>query len=157
MSINDLLHPSAEHIGDDEFPWARVGPDIELKVLQVRVSEGLWVIRNRFAPGVEVAPHRHTGQVFGITYSGRWGYKENDFFNTAGSYLFEPANSVHTLYTPEDNTEITDVLFVIYGANLNLDADGNVESVTDGSAVLQGYYQALEAMGIARPPVLVED
>lgn len=155
MTTTDVHHPpSAQHIGDDDFPWAQLGPDIQLKVLQVRESEGLWVIRNRFNPGVQVARHRHTGQVYASTFAGRWGYKENDFFNTAGSYLFEPANSVHTLYTPDDNTEVTDVLFVIYGANLNLDDDGNIESVTDGASVLQGYYQALEAQGVDRPNVL---
>lgn len=156
MAITDLIPPTADHIGDDDFPWATAGGGVELKVLQVRESEGLWVIRNRFAPGVEVQTHRHTGPVFGITFSGRWGYKENDFFNTAGSYLFEPANSVHTLFTPEDNEGPTDVLFVIYGANLNIDADGNIESATTGPGVLAAYRAMLEAAGETMPPVLVD-
>jgi len=50
----------------------------------------------------------------------------------AGSYIYEPANSVHTLDVPEDNEGTTNVLFVIEGALLNLDADGGIESVTDG-------------------------
>lgn len=155
MSIADLIPPSAEHIGDDDFPWATAGGGIELKVLQVREAEGLWVVRNRFAPGVEIQRHRHTGPVFGITFSGRWGYKENDFFNTAGSYLYEPANSVHTLHTPTDNTEPTDVLFVMYGMNINLDDDDNVVSITSGPNVLHGYYAMLDAQGVERPPVLI--
>lgn len=156
MSITDLIPPTAEHIGDDDFPWADTGHGIELKVLQVRESEGLWVVRNRFAPGIAVQRHRHTGPVFGITYSGRWGYKENDFYNTAGSYLYEPANSVHTLHTPDDNTEVTDVLFVMFGMNINLDDDDNIVGVTSGPGALQGYYAMLDAAGIERPPVLTD-
>ena len=51
--------------------------------------------------------------------------------NRAGSFLYEPAGSVHTLTVLEDDTH---VWFQMYGANLNLDADGNVESVFDGPA-----------------------
>ena len=42
------------------------------------------------------------------TIQGRWCYREYpDQPQTAGSYLYEPAGSVHTFYTPEDNTEDT--------------------------------------------------
>ena len=61
--------PAAVHRGDAEMPWADAGGGIELKVLMVRADEGLWVIRNRFAPGVVVQKHRHTGPVYGYTVS----------------------------------------------------------------------------------------
>ncbi len=157
MSIKDLEIPTAKHIGGDDLPWAELTDNIALKVLQVSNISGFWVIRNRFGAGVEVQTHRHTGPVFGTTWSGAWGYKESDFMNTAGSYLYEPANSVHSLYTPKDAKEDTDVTFVIYGANLNLDADGNVESVTDGPGVLQAYYAFLEEKGIACPDNILLD
>jgi hypothetical protein len=48
------------------------------------------------------------------------------------------------------------VWFTIYGANLNLDADGNVESVIDGALTLAGYYALCEAEGLPRPNVLVD-
>ena len=71
--------------------------------------------------------------------AGRWHYLEYDFYSTAGSYIYEPANSVHTLDVPEDNTEDTDVLFVIEGALLNLDPDGRVEYATPtGPAIARG-------------------
>ena len=76
--------------------------------------------------------------------------------NTAGSYLYEPAGSVHTLHSPASNTEETDVWFTIYGANLNLDADGNVETVIDAHSILF-FYKALceDQHGIADPPVIL--
>jgi len=43
------------------------------------------------------------------------------------------------------------VLFVIEGALLNLDADGGIESVTDGAAILEAYMALLEAEGKPRP------
>jgi hypothetical protein len=44
----------------------------------------------------------------------------------------------------------------MYGANLNLDADGNVESVLDGATTLEAYYMLIEAQGLPRPDVLVD-
>ncbi len=151
------IAPTAEHIGAEDLPWAQAGENIHLKILHVSEKAGFWVVQNRFGPGVEVQTHRHTGPVFGMTWAGQWGYKESDFMNTAGSYLYEPAHSVHSLYTPKDAKAETDVTFVIYGANLNLDAEGNVESVSDGPGVLQAYYALLEAQGLPRPNNILVD
>ena len=41
----------------------------------------------------------------------------------------------------------------MYGANLNL--DGNVSSVSDGTSTLALYYSLCEAAGVPRPDVLV--
>ncbi len=74
--------------------------------------------------------------------------------NRAGSYLFEPAGSLHTLTVPETNAEPTLVWFVVHGANLNLAADGRVELVVDATLVLETYLAFAEAAGHPRPPVL---
>ncbi len=39
---------------------------------------------------------------------------------------------------------MTDVWFAIRGANLNLDEEGNVESVLDAGAVLQIYWPVVK-------------
>ncbi len=70
--------------------------------------------------------------------------------NTAGSFLYEPAGSVHTLTVPADNTEPTDVFFAIWGANLNLDADGNVESIIDAGGILQALLPDVRGGGAAQ-------
>ena len=107
-------------------------------------------------PGYDVQTHKHTGPVYAFTTSGAWRYKESDFVNTAGSFLYEPAGSVHTLTVPADNTEPTEVFFAIWGANLNLDADGNVESIVDAGIVLQGYSLMCEAAGLPKPDVVLD-
>ena len=115
------------------------------------------MIRNRFVPGTTIQTHRHTGSVYAFTVSGAWHYLEGpDDVNVAGSYLFEPANSVHTLHVLDDNEGLTDVWFTINGANLNLDANGQVEYVIDAATVL-GFYRAAcaDQHGISDPAVVV--
>lgn len=131
-----------------------IGGGSLMQVLHIDVPSGLWVVRNKFEPGYEVQTHKHTGEVFAFTTSGRWKYVEYPQVNTAGSYLFEPAGSVHTLTVPADNTEVTDVWFAIQGANLNLDAEGNVESVWDAQFVRDAYFMLCEAEGKPRPNII---
>lgn len=144
--------PSAVHIGADELPFVDIGDGSKLKVLQVKEQEGLWIVENIFQAGYEVMTHKHTGPVYAYTTSGAWKYKEYDYVNRAGSFLYEPAGSVHTLQCVEDDTH---VWFQMYGSNLNLDADGNVVSVFDGAGTLAAYYMLCEAQGLPRPNVLV--
>lgn len=146
--------PAALHRGEDELPFVEFGPGQELQLLQVDLDAGFWVIRNRFQPGTMVQTHRHTGAVHAFTVSGSWKYAEYPEVNTAGSYLFEPAGSQHTLVVPDTNTEVTDVRFLIHGANLNLDAEGRVELVIDAALVLDYYRSMCEALGRPAPPVI---
>ncbi|KZX60449.1 cupin [Halioglobus sp. HI00S01] len=143
----------AVHIGADELPFIDIGDGSLLKVLQVKRGEGLWIIENIFQAGYEVEQHKHTGPVWGYTSSGAWKYKEYDYVNRTGSFLYEPAGSVHTLQCIEDNTR---VWFQMYGSNINLDADGNITSVVDGDMTLQFYLAMCEEQGLPRPNVLVE-
>ena len=145
--------PTAVHIGADELPFVDIGDGSKLKVLQVKEREGLWIVENIFQAGYEVQKHRHTGPVYGYTTSGAWKYKEYEYVNRAGSFLYEPAGSVHTLQCIEDDTR---VWFQIYGANLNLDENDNVVSVYDGALTLAAYSALCEAEGHARPNVLVD-
>lgn len=142
----------AFHLGADELPFVEVGGGNKLKVIKVDVAEGLWIVENIFQTGYAVQTHRHTGPVYAYTMSGAWRYREYDYVNRAGSFLFEPAGSVHTLECVEDDTQ---VWFQMYGVNLNLDAEGNIESVFDGPGTLEAYYALAEAEGFGRPPVLV--
>jgi len=145
--------PAAVHIGADDLPWVDIGDGSKMKVLQVRATEGLWIVQNIFSAGYTVPTHRHTGPVWGYTISGAWHYKEYEYVNRAGSFLYEPAGSTHTLECLEDETN---VWFQMYGANLNLDAEGNIESVFDGPGTLAAYYALCEAAGLPRPNVLTE-
>jgi quercetin dioxygenase-like cupin family protein len=146
--------PQALHRGESELPFVALGDGTHLQLLQVDVELGLWVIRTKFEAGVTVPTHKHTGSVFAFTISGSWKYLEYPDVNLPGSYLYEPAGSVHTLTVPAENDGLTDVWFAIYGANLNLDADGNVETVIDAGLVRDTYFALCEAEGHDRPNVI---
>jgi 2,4'-dihydroxyacetophenone dioxygenase len=142
----------AVHIGESDLPFVEIGGGNKLRVLQVKIEEGLWIVENIFQAGFAVQTHRHTGPVWGYTTSGAWKYKEYDYVNRAGSFLYEPAGSVHTLTAVEDDTR---VWFHMYGSNLNLDEDGNIDSVADGPGTLAAYIAMCEAQGFGRPNVIV--
>ena len=143
----------AVHVGKDDLPFVEIGDGNKLKVLQVKHGEGLWIVENIFQAGYEVQTHRHTGPVWGFTVSGAWKYREYDYVNRAGSYLYEPAGSVHTLQCVEDDTQ---VWFHMTGVNINLDENGEVASISDGAGTLQAYLALCEAQGFGRPDVIVE-
>ena len=144
--------PTAVHIGDEELPFVDIGNGNKLKVIQVKEREGLWIVEDIFQSGFAVQTHRHTGPVWVYTTSGAWKYKEYDYVNRAGSFLYEPAGSVHTLTCIERDTQ---VWFHMYGVNLNLGEDGSIESVADGAGALKAYLGLCEAQGFGRPNVIV--
>lgn len=149
-----LSLPEVAHLAAADLPWVTVDQGIELQLLQVDLARGLWVIRNRFQPGIKIPTHRHTGDVYGITLSGAWRYAEYDFVNRAGSLLFEPAGSVHTLTVPAENTEPTEVIFVINGSNLDVTPEGEVTMIVDAPLILELYVALCEAEGHGRPAVI---
>ena len=146
--------PAALHRGERELPFVTFMEGLDIQLLQASVENGLWVVRTRFSPGVTLPRHRHTGEVFAVTFSGSWRYLEYPEVNTAGSYLYEPAGSIHTLHVPPTNKEITDVWFAVRGANLNLDEQGNVASVWDAGYLIDVYLDLCRTAGHPRPVVI---
>ena len=86
-----MTAPEAIHLGRDDLPYIDIGDGSKLRVLQVKPKEGLWIVENIFQAGYKVETHKHTGPVWGYTRSGAWKYKEYDYVNRAGSFLYEPA------------------------------------------------------------------
>lgn len=145
--------PTAVHVGTDDVPWVEnvAFPGTMMRLLRADVREGVYVMAGRLPAGLAVGTHHHTGPVHMFTLAGSWGYREHDYVNRAGSYLYEPPDSVHTLHVPEDNTEPTQTLTIVYGTTEYLDADGHVVSVSDTRSNLRQYYESCEAAGIPRP------
>ena len=145
--------PEALHRGGDDLPFVYFADGVQFQLLQVDVEGGLWVVRIIFEHGVSIQRHKHTGEVYAVTFSGAWKYLEYpDSINTAFSYLYEPAGSIHTLTTDVPVVEgPTDVWFAIRGANLNLDSQGNVESVLDAGKILSLYRDECEKAGLPVP------
>jgi 2,4'-dihydroxyacetophenone dioxygenase len=129
-----------------------LGPGIDFQPLFLDPEIGIWALVGTFAPGVELPIHLHTGPVHGYTLTGEWIYKEYaDQPQTEGSYLYEPASSVHTFAVPETATEPAVVLFIISGANVSFTDDGRFHSVLDAVTVMKLTEQLAAAQGL--PPV----
>ncbi|MBL8772978.1 MAG: 2,4'-dihydroxyacetophenone dioxygenase family protein [Phenylobacterium sp.] len=144
------------HLGDDDMPWMEAGDGSALQLLHVDLNQGLWISKTRLPPGYQVPTHYHTGLVFAVTLEGAWYYRETpEAVNRPGSYLFEPAGSRHTLCTPADMPGRMVTWFAIYGANLNLDEQGQITSVIDARAALDLYRGYCDAMGLDRSKLIV--
>lgn len=126
-------------VNETETPWLAdaFGQGIRIKPLRLDMEAGVWVILVAFAPGSSVPLHYHTGEAEVYTLSGRWNYREYpDQPQTAGSFLYEPSGSVHTLDVPADNTEDTLMLVRVVGANVNFNDDGSFNSILDATALV---------------------
>ncbi|MCF2527778.1 2,4'-dihydroxyacetophenone dioxygenase family protein [Yinghuangia soli] len=149
--------PEAVHVGAADVPWVEntAYPGTMMRLLRADLAEGTYVMAGRLPAGLEVGTHRHLGAVHMFTLSGAWGYREHGYVNRAGSYLYEPPGSTHTLFVPADNTETTETLTIVHGVTEYLDAEGNVIGVSDAAANLRGYYESCEAAGIPRPSGII--
>lgn len=150
--------PEALHIGSEDRPFADDfgAPGVSLQLLQADVEAGTFAVRIRFAAGTQLPPHHHTGVVFAYTLAGEWSYLEypDSPSSRAGSYLYEPPGSVHTLKVADSNTGLTDVVFVITGAMLILDGAGNVAAVLNAASHARDWPKALREQGKAVPEII---
>lgn len=133
-------------IYEDSFPGV---PGIDSQPLFIDTNAGVWVVRSIIAPGVTMPVHYHTGTVHVWTIRGRWHYVEYpDQVQTAGSYLYEPGGSVHQFVTPADNTEPTEMLMIVSGANINFDPAGNYLGVLDAAEIVSMVNRVVDERGL---------
>lgn len=144
-------------VNADDIPYVDWMPGLQLKVLAADSEAARFVVRILFEPGVQLPPHMHTGTVHAFTHSGKWTYLEYDSGQdcTAGSYLSEPAGSVHTLKVADDNTELTDVSFIVEGAMIHLNPDGSVMDIADAGTHIRDYAAACKAQGKDIPEIIL--
>jgi hypothetical protein len=127
-------------------------PGVDIWPLFLDSENGTWVIRALFQPGLTLPKHFHTGTVHLYTMSGCWYYLEYpEQKQTAGSYLYEPGGSVHTLHVPEDYSEPADTFIMVNGCNVNFDEDGNFINVMDAGWIEMMVVEAAKAQGLGMP------
>ncbi len=137
LLVND--HKKLMYLNTNDLPVFKdvLVPGIDVQPLFLDVEKNIWVLRTIYAPGATLPTHYHTGTVHVWTVSGKWHYIEHpDEPQTAGCYLYEPGGSVHTFMIPEDNTEPTETIIFVEGANVNFDAEGNYHSVMDANSLM---------------------
>jgi quercetin dioxygenase-like cupin family protein len=129
---------------------------VRLKLLSADPEGAMFAVRIRFAPGTLLPPHHHTGAVHAFTIAGEWSYLEYPETppNRPGSYLYEPPGSTHTLKVGDHNSGETDVFYIIYGAMLILDPQGNVVARLDAASHLRDWPIALRSQGKPVPQII---
>ncbi|WP_024792861.1 2,4'-dihydroxyacetophenone dioxygenase family protein [Tomitella biformata] len=151
--------PAALTMQTQDLPWAHgaLAPGLSIQLFIADVEAGMFVVKTRFQPGTVIPTHLHTGAVHGFTESGSWHYREYgaESLNVAGSYIYEPPGSTHTLEVASDITEVTDAIFIIHGALVNLDESGNLLNTVDAGAARDLYFGLLEEQGEPRPKIIV--
>ena len=114
-------------------------------------ENGVWVLYGKFAPGTQLPTHFHTGLVHFFTTKGCWHYLEYpDDVQTEGSYLFEPAGSVHTFCVPADAPGPAEGFMVVFGANINF-VDGEFAGIRDAGAIEDSILEAAMKAGVPVP------
>lgn len=147
--------PDTRVVLPDDLPWATWMEGLQVKILRCDLDNNEYTLLVRFAPGIELPRHRHFGQVHAHTIQGRWHYLEYDWVAEAGSYVHEPASSVHTLKVFDDNTEETVVLFIMQGGLVLLGPNDEVWMYEDAESAMERYLLALEQEGKSLPDGLV--
>jgi len=145
------IDPTTQLVDAPRVPWADFGGGIEVKMLRVGGASGIYTILTRFQPGVQLMTHRHFGAVWALTVEGRWRYLEYPWHAEAGSFVFEPPGSVHTLKVPDDNDGPTTIFFTIEAGMVFLGEAGELLFIEDGPSLHQHYSNALAAAGVAYP------
>jgi anti-sigma factor ChrR (cupin superfamily) len=92
--INEIL----ARLDRDEFAWEPFQPGVEIHRLSGDPS-GAWSALLRYAPGARVPLHRH-GDVEEIHVL-RGSQRDERGVYPAGSHVFNPAGSAHTVESPE--------------------------------------------------------
>lgn len=147
QSINHakhLLTINVNHDGEirDALPGVHVSPCF------LDLENGVWVIYTRFDAGTLLPRHFHTGVVHFYTTAGSWNYVEYpEDVQTAGSYLFEPAGSIHTFSSKEG----TEGFMVINGANVNLNDDDSLMLIMDAGWIERTLHAIAQQSGQKSP------
>ncbi len=124
-------------------------PGVHVTPLFLDPESGTWVLYERYEPNFRAPLHFHAGSAHFYTTSGSWSYLEYpDEVQTAGSYLYEPAGSVHTFVAGPEGAE---GFMVVVGPNINFDENGNLIDILDAGLIEQTLIQVAKETGQELP------
>lgn len=146
--LSDLVHPgvTTEWLKDDEL-WVPQSENVWFKPLMLNVSQGYFVNLLRVRKSGILSCHRHSGPVHAFVLKGRWYYLEHDWVAEQGGYAFEPPGEIHTLYVPEDVSEMI-TLFHATGGYTYLDQDGEPTGYEDVFTKIDSARSHYEKLGL---------
>lgn len=127
---------------DDERYYAPLSETVFSRPLWISPRDNRWAdILWAKTPGL-VNRHYHPHEVFAYTISGKWGYLEQPWTATAGSFVYETPGEAHTLVSYEHEEQMR-AFFVVTGPLVWLDEAGNGQGyfdVHDYLELCRGHY-----------------
>lgn len=146
--VPDLVHAGVlgDWLTDDDL-WVPQAPDVSMKPLLLNVSQGYYVNLLRVRKSGVLSCHRHSGPVHAVVLRGRWYYLEHDWIAEEGGYAFEPPGETHTLYVPEDVTEMI-TLFHVTGGYTYVDQGNKATGFEDVFTKVDYCRQHYEKIGL---------
>jgi 2,4'-dihydroxyacetophenone dioxygenase len=115
---------------DDERYYIPLSETVGSRPLWISPSDNRWadVLWARSAGLVN--RHYHPHEVFAYTISGKWGYLEQPWTASHGSFVYETPGESHTLVAYESDEPMR-AFFVVTGPLAWLDEDGNSTGLFD--------------------------
>lgn len=136
-----------EDVTGDERTWMPLGDDAFSRPLLFDVKQGSWVSLLRVARAGTVERHRHANPVTAWTLAGTWGYRERPWIARPGTFLYEPAGDIHTLYVHPEDGHMT-ALFHVFGPLVYLDEAGVAIDYDDVFVRLEKYLAHCRRVGL---------
>ena len=131
----------------EDNKWYALGKMGKVRPLLFDVANGAWVSILKAEGQGTIQRHRHASPVTAWTLDGAWGYREHDWVARAGSFAYEPAGHIHTLYIDPAVGHMTAV-FHVNGPLVYLDEQGNAVDYDDVFLRLDRYTRHCKEVGL---------
>ncbi len=135
------------NVMEHDEKWMPLGDIGHSRPLMFDISHGSWISVLRARGAGTIQRHRHSSPVSAWTLDGAWGYREHDWVARAGSFVYEPAGHIHTLYIHPEQGHMT-AMFHVFGPLVYLDADGVAEGYEDVFIRLDNYAKHCRSVGL---------
>jgi 2,4'-dihydroxyacetophenone dioxygenase len=145
---NGLVLPNViSGVEDDERLWVPQAEGVSFKPVMLHATQGYFINLLRVRRSGVLSVHHHTGPVHAFPIKGRWYYLEHDWVAEAGGYAFEPPGEIHTLFVPNDVTEMI-TLFHATGGYVYLDDKGKAIGYEDVFTKIESCRAHYERIGL---------
>ncbi len=144
FTVKEMFDPGVLVEDEKWYPLGKMG---KVRPLLFDVSNGGWVSILKAQGSGTIQKHRHASPVTAWTMDGAWGYREHDWIARAGSFAYEPAGHIHTLYIDPAVGHMT-ALFHVMGPLVYLDEAGNAVDYDDVFLRLDRYAKHCREVGL---------
>ncbi|GAA3249897.1 hypothetical protein GCM10017691_61280 [Pseudonocardia petroleophila] len=134
------LTTEPSHFAADSRHWHPFTPysdEVHLKVFTADVARNETAVMLRAEAGAQLGVHDHFGRVLAYTLRGRWSYAEHDWVSGPGDFVYEVANSQHTLVA--DPAEDIEMFIYVEGPIHFLGADGEIVGIETARTFADRY------------------